>query len=303
MSFVEYLKKRCKDSPAILALPEGDDPRVLEAACQLINQGHVSKILFPLTKAIIEQTAEKHSIHLKTVESQMEFLDTPVESTLETAASWLYDDKVQAVVSGATHITPEVIKAGISGVGLTKGVRTVSGSFIMHKPGGASYLFADAAVVIAPSVRQLVDIAQESVKMFESMFPDVEPKVAFLSFSTKGSANHEHAQKMAEACEEFKKRCPDVLTDGEVQFDAAIDPEICERKTNGSPLKGDANCFIFPDLNSGNIAYKITQRLGGFDAYGPLLQGLAKPFFDLSRGSTVEDIVATSLISLVRQMK
>ncbi len=300
MSFIQYLKKKCGESPAILAMTEGDDPRVLQAACQLIQEGLVTKILFPLSKKNIHDSAKNNNIDISDLESRMEFLENSSVPPLDQSASWLYEGKVQAVVSGAVHLTSDVIRAGISGVGLTRGVRTVSGSFIMHKPGGESYLFADAAVVISPSVRQLVDIAQESVKMFTSVFPDETPRVAFLSYSTKGSADHETAQKMADACEEFKKKRPDVLADGEVQFDAAIDPEICGRKAPNSPLEGKANCFIFPDLNSGNIAYKITQRVGGFEAYGPLLQGLSKSYNDLSRGSTVEDILATAMISLIR---
>jgi phosphotransacetylase len=162
------------------------------------------------------------------------------------------------------------------------------------------YLYADCGVVIAPTDRQLLDIAETSVATWRRLVPDVPPVVAFLSFSTVGSAKHEHQERMAEAAAAFKARCPDVESDGELQFDAAFDREIGAKKAPGSAVPGRANCFIFPTLDAGNIAYKITQRLAGFEAYGPILQGLAKPFSDLSRGSTDADILASAYVNLIR---
>jgi phosphotransacetylase len=168
----------------------------------------------------------------------------------------------------------------------------------MNKDGEQVYLYADCGVVIAPTEKQLLDIASESVKTWNCVFPEKAPVVAFLSFSTKGSAAHEQQEKMASVAAKFKELFPNIESDGEFQFDAAFDSVIGASKAPGSLIPGRANCFIFPDLNSGNIAYKITQRLAGFQAYGPILQGLAKPFCDLSRGSTVEDILASCYINL-----
>jgi phosphate acetyltransferase len=229
--------------------------------------------------------------------------------TLGAAAELLRDGEVTAVLAGAVATTASVIRAGISGVGLAPGVRTVSGAFIMYRPTPAGpaaprlLLYADAGVVIAPTVNQLVDIASESAKTWQRIVTPITgeaPVLAFLSYATKGSATHETAARIAEAQALFKQRHPEVASDGEMQFDAAIDAEIGARKAPGSPVAGRANCCVFPDLAAGNIAYKITQRLGGYDAYGPILQGLNKPFSDLSRGSTVADIVMSACINLLR---
>jgi len=199
---------------------------------------------------------------------------------------------------------------------------SVSGSFIMDRPGGPlpggdrpqwngsgedglgeahTYIYADCGVVIDPTVEQLCDIARESVRTWQGVLAGRgDPVVAFLSFSTRGSASHPFQEKMAKAAALFHERHPEIKSDGEMQFDAAFDVAIGNRKCPGSPVPGAANIFIFPDLNAGNIAYKITQRLAGFSAYGPILQGLAKPFSDLSRGATIEDIVTAANISLLR---
>lgn len=220
---------------------------------------------------------------------------------LADAAAAISRGDLDAVLAGNQSTTADVIRAGISGVGLAAGVRTVSGAFIMNRVASNEVLlYADCGVVIAPTVKQLVDIASESVKTWRLVMPATPPVVAFLSFSTKGSASHEAAEKIAEAHRAFKERCPDVASDGELQFDAAVDAEIGRKKAPGSPAAGRANCFIFPDLGAGNIAYKITQRLGGFEAYGPVLQGLSRPFSDLSRGATVADILASAYINLAR---
>jgi phosphate acetyltransferase len=224
-------------------------------------------------------------------------------AALAHAAELLAAGQVDAVLGGNTATTADVIRAGIAGVGLAPGVRTVSGAFVMNKPGERVYLYADCGVVIAPTVKQLVDIAVESVRTWKLVMPDEQPVLAFLSYSTKGSAQHESAVKMAEAAQIFAAQHAEALgavSDGELQFDAAFDPVIGSRKAPGSLVPGRANCFVFPDLGAGNIAYKITQRLGGYEAYGPILQGLSKPFSDLSRGSTVEDVLASAYVNLLR---
>ncbi|MEY4631485.1 MAG: phosphate acetyltransferase [Pseudomonadota bacterium] len=213
-------------------------------------------------------------------------------------------------LAGAASTTADVIRAALATVGLADGVRTASGSFIMEREGSddpQALLFADSGVVVEPDPDQLVDIAAASVSTWEALVPQcgftasgTEPVVAFLSFSTKGSAGHPSATRIAEAAAMFRKKFPHIRTDGELQFDAATVPGIAQRKCPSSPVAGQANILVFPDLNSGNIAYKITQRLAGFNACGPILQGLAQPYSDLSRGSTPHDIFLSALACLLR---
>lgn len=313
-SFIDSVIERCRYKKGHLALPESEDSRLLKAAGQLLEKQCVGALtLFTPKEPTLAQAADL-GVDLRKYEDKVRWADVDAAgeaSPLALAAKMLSDGSVDAVLAGAVATTAQVIRAGITGVGLAPGVRTVSGSFIMYKPSVKSVdadphqllLYADAGVVIAPTVAQLVDIASESVKTWKHLVTPITgkaPVLAFLSYSTKGSAVHETSAKVAEACALFKSRHPDVVSDGEMQFDAAIDPDICRRKAPGSPVAGMANCFVFPDLGAANIAYKITQRLGGFQAYGPILQGLRKPFSDLSRGSTVEDIVLSACINLLR---
>jgi phosphate acetyltransferase len=170
----------------------------------------------------------------------------------------------------------------------------------MESPRGEMLLFADCGVVIEPTVEQLVQIAHASVSTWTTLIPHIPPKVAFLSFSSKGSARHKESEKVSAAAALFKERFPDVVSDGELQFDAAFVPKVARVKAPESPIAGQANCFIFPNLNAGNIAYKLVQRLAGYRAYGPILQGLAKPFSDLSRGASVQDLVTCTYINQAR---
>jgi phosphate acetyltransferase len=285
--------------PGALALPDSDDKRIYIATERLLSEGSATRIALMGTRAVLFANAKTFGIDLTPHAARIDVYpaDKP-ETALSIAAELLSKGDVQAVVAGNRSTTAQVIRAGISGVGLTSGVRTVSGSFIMNKDGEQVYLYADCGVVIAPTEKQLIDIASESVKTWGCVFPNIPAVVAFLSFSTKGSATHEQQEKMSKVAAKFKELFPQIESDGEFQFDAAFDAVIGASKAPGSNIPGRANCFIFPDLNSGNIAYKITQRLGGFQAYGPILQGLAKPFCDLSRGSTVEDILASCYINL-----
>lgn len=298
-SLLAELRQEAAAAPGKIALPDSDDVRVFQAADQLLAEGSVSQLTLMGDGDALLRRAAENGIDLATYGPRLRVLPIPAgEHALTIAADLLSSGDIDAVVAGNISTTAQVIRAGISGVGLAHGVRTVSGSFIMNKDGHAAYLYADCGVVIAPTEKQLIDIATESVKTWSCVFPEIEPVVAFLSFSTKGSANHELQEKMAQAAAKFRDLRPDVISDGEMQFDAAFDVSIGAAKAPGSQVPGRANCFIFPDLNAGNIAYKITQRLAGYDAYGPILQGLAKPFCDLSRGSTVADIVASCYINL-----
>jgi phosphate acetyltransferase len=304
MDLVEHLRQRCRAAPGHLAFPDSDDGRILAVADRMLAEGTLASATFLTPKLATLATAARDGVKLERHGDRIRW--APPEGTanaarLAAAAELLARGDADAVLGGNIATTAEVIRAGIGGVGLAAGVRTVSGSFIMHRPDGATYLFADCGVVIAPTVRQLVDIGSESVKTWRQLFPDVPPVVAFLSFSTKGSAVHEAQARIVEAFGLFKAQCPDVIADGELQFDAAFDAAIGRRKAPGSPVPGRTNCFIFPSLDAGNIAYKIAQRLGGFQAYGPVLQGLAKPFNDLSRGATVDDVLASAYITLARR--
>ncbi|HTY37220.1 MAG TPA: phosphate acetyltransferase, partial [Bacteroidota bacterium] len=192
-------------------------------------------------------------------------------------------------VAGSISTTGDVLRAGIQVIGVAEGISIVSSFFLMVWPDKV-YTYADSAVVPDPTVEQLADIALASAQNHRKLTGE-EPKVAMLSFSTKGSAEHALVQKVREATAIVKKKNPTLLVDGELQFDAAIVPSVGERKSPGSPVAGKANVMIFPNLDAGNISYKITQRLGGAEAVGPIVQGLKKPAFDLSRGCSVEDIV------------
>jgi phosphate acetyltransferase len=203
--------------------------------------------------------------------------------------------RADAMVAGAVTPTADVVRAGLWCVGCAEGTRTVSGSFLMVSPDGErALLFADSAVVVEPDEDQLVEIARASAKMWESLFGRA-PRIAALSFSTKGSADHPAAQKMARVAERLSAEGHQV--DGELQVDAAIEEEIAARKAPGSAISGRADVLLFPDLQSGNIGYKLVQRLGGWRAAGPLVQGLARPVFDLSRGCSPAEIVDTACIA------
>jgi phosphate acetyltransferase len=334
-SFVRKLRQDARSLGRILALPESTDPRVLDAAWQILSYGSARAIqLFGEPDHILgiakqngidlqnyrqalrwslpsdQDLVRETQAHFKTraisrgkplSESETEALG---QSPLEQAAYLLSTGRVDAVVAGSVAPTAEVIRAALRGVGLTEGNKTMSGSFAMVREGADKpqhhFMFADCGVVIDPTVSQLVDIATATVATHQALFSGENPVVAFLSFSTKGSATHPFAEKMALAAAEFQARCPDISSDGELQFDAAFVASVGERKAQGSKAAGRANCFIFPNLDAGNIAYKITQRLGGFDAFGPILQGTAKPFSDLSRGASAEDIAVSGLIAMLR---
>jgi phosphate acetyltransferase len=336
-AFYEEIMGLCKPLGATVNLPESHDSRVIEAAAILLKDQVCSKIqLFdcPQARQLVAswsddlrgritwfptfdpEVASRSLTRLEDKQSQKggelrpNQRELASENALYLAGALLHEGHNDTVVSGACNVTANVIRAGIQSVGLKKGCRTVSGSFFMEsevrRPDDNNLLlFADAGVVIEPTLKQLLDIATCSVETWQAVTPEHygPPKVAFLSFSTKDSATHPKTELMKEASELFQAKMPEVAADGELQLDAALIPEVAARKAPSSSLEGRANILIFPDLNAANIGYKLTQRLGLYRAYGPILQGLSLPFSDLSRGAQPMDIVLTACINILRHPK
>ena len=225
------------------------------------------------------------------------FLNNPVNFAMTAVLAGDAD----GVVAGAKNNTSDIIRSAIRIIGLKPNVQWVSSIFFMiHKAGDCAMTYSDCGVMPEPNSEQLVSIAESAYEFHKMLSGDV-PKVAFLSFSTKGSASHYKVDRVKKAVELFGKRNNQVEYEGEIQFDAALDPEVRKRKIPKSKLNSAANTFIFPDLDSGNIAYKITERLAGYQALGPLLTGLDKPIHDLSRGCSVDDIIYISAIAALQK--
>jgi len=287
-------KKKAK-----LVLPEKEDPRVSLAKRQLREQGYflVEPEDFMSKKLKYRENLEKEHFFLKmSEESKEKFL----ENRLNLSMMMLMNGDADGVVAGAVNSTSDVLRSAIRIVGIRKQARWVSSCFFMIHPGGeTAYTFADCGVIPEPTSDQLAAIAIES-SAFHRLLTGAEPRVAFLSFSTKGSANHRRVSHIRQAVKAFEKMNPGILFDGELQIDSALVPEIASQKAKNSPLQGNASVLVFPSLEAGNIAYKITERLAGFTAWGPLLLGLKKPVHDLSRGCSSADIFNVATITAMQ---
>lgn len=288
-----------------LFFPESEDPRIATAASVLGDAFGVS-IFLGNKETVAKHSGLTRTCVLRTCEKRQKPAPSDIESLVAnpfyTGGALLDDGKVDAVVGGAVATTAEVIRAALSTVGLNPTSSLITSAFLfsLAEPtagGEKIVLYADCGVIPNPSAAQLSQIAYLAAMAF-TRWTGAEARVAFLSFSTVGSASHPDVEKVQKAFENFKKDHPEVLAEGELQFDAATVPAIAARKNPQGKLRGRANVFIFPDLDAGNIAYKVTQRLAGAEAWGPILLGTAKPFSDLSRGASVEDIVQISLLTL-----
>ncbi|HJG54545.1 phosphate acetyltransferase [Staphylococcus arlettae] len=328
MSLLDVLQEKLSGKNVRIVLPEGEDERVLAAAVELQATDYVTPVLLGNEANVKALAADKgfdiaqiELIDPATSDLKQELVEAFVErrkgkATEEQAQEMLqnvnyfgtmlvYTGKAQGLVSGAAHSTGDTVRPALQIIKTKPGVSKTSGIFFMIKD-DQQYIFGDCAINPTLEAQDLAEIAVESAKSAQSF--GMSPRVAMLSFSTKGSAKSDDVEKVSTAVELAQEKIAeaqleDVIVDGEFQFDAAIVPEVAKKKAPGAQIQGDANVFIFPSLEAGNIGYKIAQRLGGFDAVGPVLQGLNSPVNDLSRGCSTEDVYNLSIITAAQALQ
>ena len=306
MSLIESIREKARARRMRIVLPEGDEPRTVEAAATVVREGLAEPIL--LTPERCRGKASEYAAALYELRKAKGL--TP-EGAAKLVADPMYYGimmvklgDADGLVSGAVHSTGDMLRPALQVIKTRPGTKLVSSSFLMECPNkeigeNGLLVYADCVVNPCPTAEELAHIAVSAAETARTLCGVAEPRVAMLSFSTKGSASHELVAKVQEATATAKALAPELLIDGELQLDAALVPSVAAAKAPGSPVAGRANVLIFPDLQAGNIGYKITQRLGGADCFA-VLQGLAKPCNDLSRGCSAEDIVNTIAMTAVQ---
>lgn len=327
MGFIDEIKEKAKQNKKTIVLPESDDRRVLEAAHTILAED-VANIILVGNKDAIGQAAKGLDLSKAEIvdpintDKLQRYIDILVECrkskgmTPEQAKELLTKDYMyfgvtmvkagdaDGMVSGAAHSTADTLRPSLQILKTAPGTKLVSAFFLMIVPDceygeNGVFIFGDCGLNQNPNSEELASIAESSAKSFE-LLVGKEPKVAMLSHSSKGSAKHADVDKVVEATNILKSNCPNLSVDGELQLDAAIVPSVGESKAKGSPVAGKANVLIFPDLDAGNIGYKLVQRLAKAEAYGPMTQGIARPVNDLSRGCSAEDIVGVIAITAIQ---
>ena len=318
----EFLINKLKAHPRKIVFTEGTDPRILEASARLLSGTFLTPVLVGNPEEVMA-AAEKAGFNIRGAEiidpAAFDEMDKMVEEMVALRKGKMTADECRAtllqanyfgtmlvkmgyadaLLGGATYSTADTVRPALQLVKTKPQNKIVSSCFIMVRPSatGSNEVLAmgDCAINIKPNEDELVEIALETAKTAKTF--GIDPKVAFLSYSTKGSGKGEDVDKVRNACAKAKQLAPELALDGEMQFDAAVSPHVGQLKFPGSPVAGHANTFIFPDINAGNIGYKIAQRLGNFDAYGPILQGLNAPINDLSRGCNALEVYSMAIIT------
>ena len=318
----EFLINKLKAHPRKIVFTEGSDPRILEASARLLSGTFLTPVLVG-NEAEIQAAAEKAGFNIRGAiiidPATFADMDKMVALMVELRKGKMSEEQCRAalkqgnyfgtmlvkmgyadaLLGGATYSTADTVRPALQIIKTKPGNKIVSSCFIMVRPSATGenevLAMADCAINIKPNEDELVEIAVETAKTAKVF--GIDPKVAFLSYSTHGSGKGEDVDKMRNACEKAKAAMPDVPVDGEFQFDAAVSPVVAKTKHIDGPVGGHANTFIFPDINAGNIGYKICQRMGSFDAYGPILQGLNAPINDLSRGCNAQEVYSMAIIT------
>lgn len=320
--FITDLKNNLNGENIKIVFPEGTDKRILTAAAEHLKNSYVHpivigdadelkkiadeenldieglEILNPKTSDLSDKLAEEFS-EVRQGKVTLEQAEDIIENVNYFGTMLVHTGYADGLVSGAMHSTPDTVRPALQIIKTKEGVSKTSGIFFMRR-GDELYVMGDCAINPTLTAEELAEVAVETAKTTMSF--GITPRVALLSFSSKGSAKTEEAEKVRLATEYAQDKLPNTLIDGELQFDAAFVPSVAEKKSPKSPLEGKANVFIFPSLEAGNIGYKIAQRLGGFEAYGPILQGLNKPVNDLSRGTTTEEVYNLALFTATQVM-